>query len=138
MTPQNGDFLGNRQRLANRLSEDAGARVLLFEAGGPDRNPYIHIPLGMGRMHEHHMFNWGYKSEPEPNMDGRRIEAMRGKVLGGSSSINVMAYTPVLTAPAHGAWEARSLVMLPRDLKPESAPDRHWREVRQYAKPMVE
>jgi 4-pyridoxate dehydrogenase len=79
--------------LANRLSEDGAASVLLIEAGGRDRHPYIHIPLGMGKMHEYRMFDWGYHSEPEPNMNGRRIEAMRGKVLGGSSSINVMAYT---------------------------------------------
>src|SRR6266508_956708 len=79
--------------LANRLSEDGGARVLLIEAGGRDLNPLIHIPLGMGKMHEYDMFNWGYHTEPEPNLNGRKIEAMRGKVLGGSSSINVMAYT---------------------------------------------
>jgi len=79
--------------LANRLSEDAATRVLLLEAGGRDLNPLIHIPLGMGKMHEYDMFNWGYRTEPEPNMNGREIEAMRGKVLGGSSSINVMAYT---------------------------------------------
>src|SRR5215468_7363652 len=79
--------------LANRLSEDGAARVLLIEAGGRDLNPLIHIPLGMGKMHERDMFNWGYHTEPEPNLDGRRIEAMRGKVLGGSSSINVMAFT---------------------------------------------
>ncbi len=79
--------------LANRLSEDEAARVLLLEAGGRDLNPLIHIPLGMGKMHEYDMFNWGYHTEPEPNMNGRHIEAMRGKVLGGSSSINVMAYT---------------------------------------------
>jgi choline dehydrogenase-like flavoprotein len=79
--------------LANRLSEDASARVLLLEAGGRDWHPYIHIPLGLGRMHERGMFDWGYQTEPEPNLDNRRIEAMRGKVLGGSSSINVMAYT---------------------------------------------
>ena len=79
--------------LANRLSEDAAASVLLIEAGGRDLNPLIHIPLGMGKMHEYDMFNWGYHTEPEPNMNGRKIEAMRGKVLGGSSSINVMAYT---------------------------------------------
>ncbi len=79
--------------LANRLSEDGAARVLLLEAGGRDWHPYIHIPLGMGRMHDHGMFDWGYETEPEPNLNGRRIEAMRGKVLGGSSSINVMAYT---------------------------------------------
>jgi choline dehydrogenase-like flavoprotein len=79
--------------LANRLSEDPAARVLLLEAGGRDSHPLISIPLGMGRMHARRMFDWGYESEPEPNLDGRRIEAMRGKVLGGSSSINVMAYT---------------------------------------------
>jgi 4-pyridoxate dehydrogenase len=79
--------------LAGRLSEDPAASVLLIEAGGRDLHPYIHIPLGMGKMHEHGMFNWGYHTEAEPNMNGRKIEAMRGKVLGGSSSINVMAYT---------------------------------------------
>jgi choline dehydrogenase-like flavoprotein len=79
--------------LANRLSEDGAARVLLIEAGGRDWHPYIHIPLGMGRMHDYGMFDWGYETEPEPNLNNRRIEAMRGKVLGGSSSINVMAYT---------------------------------------------
>jgi 4-pyridoxate dehydrogenase len=79
--------------LANRLSEDARAQVLLLEAGGPDRHPYLHIPLGLGRMHKRRMFDWGYDSEPEPALNGRRIEAMRGKVLGGSSSINVMAFT---------------------------------------------
>ena len=79
--------------LANRLSEDAAASVLLIEAGGRDRHPLIHVPLGMGKMHEHDMFNWGYHTDPEPALNGRVIEAMRGKVLGGSSSINVMAYT---------------------------------------------
>src|SRR5437899_5392324 len=79
--------------LANRLSEDGAARVLLLEAGPPDSHPYISIPLGMGRMHDRLMFDWGYETEPEPNLNGRTIEAMRGKVLGGSSSINVMAYT---------------------------------------------
>ena len=79
--------------LANRLTEDGAASVLLLEAGGRDWHPYIHIPLGMGRMHEYGMFDWGYETDPEPNLNNRRIEAMRGKVLGGSSSINVMAYT---------------------------------------------
>src|SRR4051812_29185492 len=79
--------------LANRLTEDSGATVLLLEAGGRDVNPLIHIPLGMGKMHEYGMHDWGYHTEPEPNLGERRIEAARGKVLGGSSSINVMAYT---------------------------------------------
>jgi len=79
--------------LANRLTEDDGAQVLLLEAGGRDWHPYIHIPLGMGKLHERHMFDWGFVTEPEPGLNGRSIEASRGKVLGGSSSINVMAYT---------------------------------------------
>jgi len=79
--------------LANRLSEAGDASVLLLEAGGRDRHPWIHIPLGLGRMHARGMFDWGYHTEPEAQLNGRRIEAMRGKVLGGSSSINVMAFT---------------------------------------------
>ena len=58
--------------LANRLTEDGAASVLLLEAGGRDRHPYITIPLGMGRMHDFGMFDWGYDTEPEPNLDGRR------------------------------------------------------------------
>jgi choline dehydrogenase-like flavoprotein len=79
--------------LANRLSEDGQAQVLLIEAGGRDLDPLIHIPLGMGKMHDLGLHDWGFHTEPEPNLGNRRIEAMRGKVLGGSSSINVMAYT---------------------------------------------
>jgi 4-pyridoxate dehydrogenase len=79
--------------LANRLSEDPSVRVLLLEAGGWDSNPLIHIPIGIGMMHKHRMHDWGYESEPEPNAAGRRIEAMRGKVLGGCSSINVTGFT---------------------------------------------
>ena len=58
--------------LANRLTEDSGATVLLLEAGPPDRHPYISIPLGMGRMHDKAMFDWGYETEPEPNLNNRR------------------------------------------------------------------
>src|SRR6202000_1851049 len=79
--------------LANRLSEDKSASVLLLEAGGRDINPLISIPLGLGKLHQFQMHDWGYHTEPEPNLNGRSIEAMRGKVIGGSSSINVMAYT---------------------------------------------
>jgi choline dehydrogenase-like flavoprotein len=78
--------------LANRLSAE-GAEVLLLEAGGRDWDPLIHIPLGMGKMHDYGLHDWGYHTEPEKNLGDRRIEAARGKVLGGSSSINVMAYT---------------------------------------------
>jgi len=79
--------------LANRLSEEASARVLLLEAGGRDFNPLIHIPIGLGKLHEYKMHDWGYESEPDPNLNGRKVEELRGKVLGGSSSINVMAFT---------------------------------------------
>ncbi len=79
--------------LANRLSEDGAARVLLLEAGGRDWSPLIHIPLGLGKLHEYGLFDWGYHTEPDPGLNNRSIEATRGKVLGGSSSINVMAYT---------------------------------------------
>ena len=76
--------------LANRLSEDA--RVLVLEVGGWDRDPWIHIPLAWGRMMARRMHDWMYSTEPEPGMNGRRIEIPRGKVIGGSSSINAMAY----------------------------------------------
>lgn len=79
--------------LANRLTEDSDVRVIILEAGGPDDHPLIHIPLGVGRLHQRLMFDWGYHTEQEPGLGGRAIEAMRGKVLGGSSSINMTAYT---------------------------------------------
>lgn len=78
--------------LAHRLTEDAEARVLLIEAGGWDRDPWLHIPLAWGRIFLNRMHDWMYFSEPEPHMDGRPIECARGKVIGGSSSINAMAY----------------------------------------------
>jgi 4-pyridoxate dehydrogenase len=78
--------------LAYRLSADPSVRVLLLEAGGRDRHPLIHVPIGLGKIWERRLFDWGYDTEPEPRLDDRRIETMRGKVLGGSSSINVMAY----------------------------------------------
>jgi 4-pyridoxate dehydrogenase len=78
--------------LANRLTDDRGVRVLLLEAGGWDRDPWIKIPLGWGRILEKRLHDWMYFSEPEPNANGRRIECARGKVVGGSSSINAMAY----------------------------------------------
>jgi choline dehydrogenase-like flavoprotein len=83
--------------LANRLSEKPDVRVLLLEAGGKDHDPFIHIPVGIGKIglnkiRGDRVHDWGYDTEPEPHLGGRVIEARRGKVLGGSSSINVMAY----------------------------------------------
>ncbi len=77
--------------LAARLSAD-GARVLVLEAGGRDRHWLLHVPLGVGKVWHDPRFNWSYMSEPEPNLGGRRIFHPRGKVVGGSSSINMMAY----------------------------------------------
>lgn len=78
--------------LANRLTENDSANVLVLEAGGWDRDPWIHIPLGWGRLLKKRLHDWKYFSEPEPNMLGRRIECARGKVIGGSTSINAMVY----------------------------------------------
>src|SRR5438552_7186984 len=78
--------------LAHRLTEDAGVRVLLLEAGGWDRDPWLRIPLAWGRLLTHRLHDWGYFAEPEENIGGRAVECARGKVIGGSSSINAMAY----------------------------------------------
>ena len=79
--------------LAGRLTEDPNISVLLLEAGGRDWDPLIHIPIGMGKMHELGLHDWGYMSEPNEALNGRKLKIKRGKVLGGSSSVNVMAYT---------------------------------------------
>ena len=77
--------------LANRLSEDAGTRILVLEAGGWDRDPLIHIPIGFGKIAGVH-HDWLYRSEPEPATGGMRMEQARGKVVGGCSSVNAMAH----------------------------------------------
>jgi choline dehydrogenase-like flavoprotein len=78
--------------LASRLSEDRDVTVLLLEAGGRDLDPLIHIPIGLGKIHQHRLHDWGYDTELEPGLGNRSIESMRGKVVGGSSSINVMTH----------------------------------------------
>jgi choline dehydrogenase len=78
--------------LADRLTRSGRHRVLLLEAGGADRNPWIHIPLGYAKLFANPKVNWLYESEPEAELDNRRIIQPRGKVLGGSSSINGLIY----------------------------------------------
>lgn len=78
--------------LANRLSEDPAVSVLVLEAGGWDRDPMIHIPLGWGKILTERRHDWMYFCEPEANVGGRKVECARGKVIGGSSSTNAMAY----------------------------------------------
>jgi 4-pyridoxate dehydrogenase len=78
--------------LANRLSASDNASVLLLEAGGWDRDPWIHIPLGWGKILTERLHDWGYFCEPEASVGGRSVECARGKVVGGCSSTNAMAY----------------------------------------------
>jgi choline dehydrogenase len=78
--------------LANRLTASGRHRVLLLEAGGHDRNIWIHIPLGYGKLFSDPKVNWLYATEPEPDLNNRKIIQPRGKVLGGSSSINGLLY----------------------------------------------
>jgi choline dehydrogenase len=78
--------------LANRLTTSGRHRVLLLEAGGHDRHLWIHIPLGYGKLFADARVNWLYNTEPEPELNNRRVIQPRGKVLGGSSSINGLLY----------------------------------------------
>ena len=78
--------------LANRLSADPGSSVLLVEAGGRDRNPLFRLPMLMGRLFHSGICNWSYHTEPVPTLEGRSLYWPRGKVLGGSSTINGMVY----------------------------------------------
>ena len=94
--------------LAARLSEDADRRVLLLEAGGWDRDPWIHIPLAWGRILQNRLHDWMYFCEPEDNVDGRSVEFARGKIVGGSSSVNAMAYVRGNRADYDG-WAANGL-----------------------------
>jgi choline dehydrogenase len=78
--------------LANRLTADGKSSVLLLEAGPEDSHLWIHIPLGYGRLFKEKAVNWMYQTEPEPGLNGRNVFQPRGKVLGGSSSINGLLY----------------------------------------------
>jgi len=78
--------------LANRLSANPANQVLLLEAGGSDKNIFVQMPTALAYPMASERFNWGYHSEPEPCLDGRRITCPRGKGLGGTSSINGMVY----------------------------------------------
>ena len=78
--------------IANRLSADPSKKVILLEAGGRDLNPWIHIPVGYFKTIHNPKVDWCYETEPDPGLNGRSIEWPRGKVLGGSSSLNGLLY----------------------------------------------
>jgi choline dehydrogenase len=78
--------------LASRLTEDPRCTVLLLEAGPEDRSLWIHLPIGYGKTMFHPVYNWGFYTDPEPEMKGRRMYWPRGRVLGGSSAINGLIY----------------------------------------------
>ena len=78
--------------LANRLSADGRHSVLLLEAGPPDSYPWIRVPIGYAKTMFHPVYNWRFKTEPEPGMNGREIYWPSGRTLGGSSAINGLIY----------------------------------------------
>ncbi len=78
--------------LANRLSADPGNKVLLLEYGGSDRSIFIQMPSALSIPMNMPKYNWFYHTDPEPHLNGRRMHTPRGKVLGGSSSINGLVY----------------------------------------------
>ncbi|WP_197277340.1 GMC family oxidoreductase [Sphingomonas profundi] len=78
--------------LADRLSADGRHTVIMVEAGGADRNPWLHIPLGYGRVTGDPRFDWRFRTVPQPGLDGRSVTVPRGRVLGGSSSTNGLLY----------------------------------------------
>ncbi len=107
--------------LANRLSANPATRVCLVEAGPPDRNPMIHMPFGLAALAHMRWLNWGYRTAPEPHLMDRRLFWPRGRVLGGSSSINAMIYM-------------RGHPQDYRDWAAAAGPDWDWPRVRQIFK----
>ena len=89
--------------LANRLSADPSKRVLLLEAGGKDSSPFIHIPGGYSLLHKSKV-DWGFETLPQEHIGNRRLYCPRGKVLGGCSSTNAMAYVRG-NATDYDQWE---------------------------------
>ena len=125
--------------LANRLSEDPGTRVLVLEAGRPDWrfDVFLHMPAALALPIGSPLYDWGYRSEPEPFLHGRRVYHARGKVLGGSSSVNGMIfqrgnpldYERWATVPGMADWDyAHCLPYFKRmETCLAAAPDDPWR-----------
>ncbi|MBV2209901.1 MAG: choline dehydrogenase [Thermomonas sp.] len=92
--------------LANRLSEDPNVKVLLLEAGGRDWHPFVHMPAGLAKIAGMTSINWNYTTVPQPQLNDRVIWVPRGKLLGGSSSINAMCYIRGVPAD-YDEWAGR-------------------------------
>jgi choline dehydrogenase len=107
--------------LANRLSANPATSVCLIEAGPPDRNPMIHMPFGLAALAHMRWLNWGYETDPEPQLMNRRLFWPRGRVLGGSSSLNAMIYM-------------RGHSQDYRDWAAAAGPDWDWPQVREVFK----
>src|SRR5215472_2966155 len=95
--------------VAARLSESGRYRVLLLEAGRRDRHPWIHIPIGYHKLYTHEVYNWKFESEPVAGLNGRTSYQPRGKMLGGTSSLNGMVYMRGTPADYDG-WRQRGCV----------------------------
>ena len=104
--------------LAARLSEDPAVSVILLEAGGEDRNPLIHVPAGYIKTMVNPAMNWMFETEPHEASNNRRIKQPRGKVLGGSSSINAMLYVRGQAADYDGWAQRGNLGWSFRDVLP--------------------
>jgi choline dehydrogenase len=103
--------------LANRLSAEPGTSVVVLEAGDEAASPWIAMPAGIAKLFDHPRLNWRYRTEPEPALDGRTLYWPRGKVLGGTSSINGMTFVrgqredyEAWSALTGGAWSWRTVL----------------------------
>ena len=94
--------------LANRLSANPAYSVILIEAGGADTHPFIHMPAGFVHLMNHPALNWLYASQPQAHLDGRVMAMPRGKVMGGTSSINGMLYVRGQSADYDG-WAQQAI-----------------------------
>lgn len=120
--------------LANRLSADPGTRVLLLEAGGSDRSLWVRMPIGYGKTFYHPTMNWRYQTEEDPGLGGRSAYWPRGRVIGGSSSINAMVYVrgqhadyDAWAALGNPGWSAADVMPVFRRMEDNLAGGDAWR-----------